>query len=290
MNTIQINPDGSVTLSSETVAERREMASFYASQERDAVGNTIDGSPSQAGGESEAYDAGFKGGWAAAVQETQLRFINGQLLDFYNEQGTPSYTMDGVSQVDLEQAAKEHEGIYGAQDPHYQEPLGTGESDELTMEGEPAWESDPDYEANWGKAHEAFLDERPRTENILFPKSASTQDPHDPEHDTKEDPEYVEPGTWTLSNEELNSRINEAYRRGNEEGYQTGFANGQTIQEREVTRRTLMGKAMDVVSQDTIGTFARGEGTPTRFHDAFGPSVENFVVPLVRSLGFKVVD
>jgi hypothetical protein len=117
-----------------------------------------------------------------------------------------------------------------------------------------------------------------KTENILFPRSASTQDPHS-EEDTKEDPSQVEPGTWTLSNEELNSRLNEAYARGQ-----------LSVVPQEVTRRTLLMKAQEVVAKDTIGTFARGEGTPTRFHDAFGPSVENFVVPLAESLGFKVVD
>lgn len=316
MNSIQINADGTITISQETAEERVRMAKHYAEMERPADAF----SPNDTG-ESEAFDRGFKGGWVAAVQESQLRFVNGQLLDFYAEQGTPSYTMEGVSLVDLEQAAPQFEDIYGKQDPHYNEPEGTGE---LTMEGEEAWDEEPretlsgkmDYpealvdqylsgsvtgeplptqdQSNfmsvqeWGKVkEEAFRDTHgaemnPRTSQ--GPVSTARPDESIP----AEDPEYVEPGTWTLSSEELQSRINEAHERG----YQEGFSNGQTVAERQqqITRRTLEMKARELIAQDTLANFAKGEGAPTRLDIIFGESMEAFVIPFAKSLGFKVVD
>lgn len=101
-------------------------------------------------------------------------------------------------------------------------------------------------------------------------------------------------GRWIISDEELQDRLDDTYNRGLADGHAQGVSDASIAGRRErgveITRRTLLAKAQDVVAADTQRTFASGEATPTPFHKSFGDSVENFVVPLAQSLGFKVVD
>lgn len=96
------------------------------------------------------------------------------------------------------------------------------------------------------------------------------------------DPKLTE-GSWTISEEELNSRLEAA----NEAGYQKGFANGQTVGGGQTTKRSLRMMAVEWLKMDDDDLVDPSEYTETNGEQ----SVDiRFVEYLARRLGYKITD
>ena len=282
MLTINVNDNGEINISQETAGERRLMAEFYNEQDRQrnqvVYESSMEGStdePSEIDkqdfdtpeNQDELNAVWFKSGWDSALRECMDRFATGTIIDFFNEVGVAKDPSRLLS------AAEENFDSYGQQDPHHDEPEGTGEagypSDDY--EGLDTEDEDSD-ESPWGSLpKEAFVDARP------------VVDSGEPEVEMNQTWDPEDTGTWTMSSEELQSRLDEAYNRGNTDGRRG---------KQSITRRTLLAKVNDVIAAETIGAFASDKAVPvsTQLDKVFGESMEAFVVPLAKSLGFKVVD
>lgn len=243
MITINVDPRGEVTISSETIEERAAMSKVYGAKEDF--------------NHDEERAKFFSEGWGAAVRESQLRFVNGQLLDFYNEQGTGA-----MHPNDLLNAAQLHESLYGSQEPHNAEPEGTGEASEED------WPSD-DYEGFDYDVAQAVEEELPVDAHAIKP----VVDSGEPELESQEydrgnnqtfDP--LNTGTWTMSNDELQSRLDAAYQRGFD-------------QKKATTERYLQIAIREINSN----LFPEGYGQSTKEEVLVAVAIE-----LAKRLGFEV--
>ena len=144
--------------------------------------------------QDEIKAAFFKQGWDAATREAMLNFVNGRLVEYFQELGHDPQAGQAVPTT--------------SEDPHHNEPAGTGEALDIDTNG--IYQRDPDFEDNWTQAEwEGREDVLERIHPVV-----DSGEPLVEAEDVSEDI----PGTWTMSNEELNSRINEAYSRGVKDG------------------------------------------------------------------------
>lgn len=157
MINVSISPDGEIVISQETPGERIYMGEHYAQMERESQ-------PSAATLSDDERAAMFKQGWESAIRESQLQYVNGRIEDFWNEMGVPT----------------------GSEDPHHNEPEGTGEE--------------------WLHAHEMF-DEAP--DQPLVRPAVDSGEP-----DLEAEEVGPQPGVWTISDEELQSRLDAEFERG----------------------------------------------------------------------------
>ena len=222
--------------------------------------------------EASAYDAGFKGGWKACLQEVQTQFIGGRLIDFFNEQGS---VHDQGQAEDIEIASVRHQDIYGSQDAHANEPEGTGEDF-----GEHDDQGDLIEGIVGRQVTLTFKDQESAAEFangaripvvVDDPAIRPVVDSGEPDKETA--PVVDEEGTWTISNAELNSRINEAYRRGK--------ADGELVP-KETTRRTVQIMVTELITQ------VWPEGIPAGLskQEVF----EEFSLALLKRVGFEVFE
>lgn len=166
MITLNISPDGDITISQETPGERIYMGEHYARMEREERGE-LKRSVSMDDDERAAM---FKQGWDSAIRESQLQYVNGRIEEFWNEMGVNT----------------------GSEDPHHNEPEGTGEA--------------PD----WGSAQDAW-DGLPVSEQPLIRPAV---DSGEPEKETDKSAFRGLDGVWTISDEELQGRLDAEFERG----------------------------------------------------------------------------
>lgn len=83
MITLNISPDGDITISQETPGERIYMGEHYARMERLERQSGEDASPETL--QDEINSTFFKSGWESAIQEAQLRYVSGDIETFFQE-------------------------------------------------------------------------------------------------------------------------------------------------------------------------------------------------------------
>ncbi|QLF84553.1 hypothetical protein SEA_RIE18_71 [Microbacterium phage Rie18] len=103
MITLNITPDGDITISQETPGERIYMGEHYARMEREEKELAAD----------DVRADMFKQGWESAIREAQLQYVGGRIEEFFQE----------MKVGNIETEIKED----GGEDPHHDEPEGTGE-------------------------------------------------------------------------------------------------------------------------------------------------------------------
>ena len=120
----------------------------------------------------------FKQGWESAIRESQLQYVNGRIEDFWNDMGV------------------------GGKDPHHDEPEGTGEETDTW----PPRELDDDPEMRFSEEEVAAFDP---------PLIRSVADSGEPEKENDLGAAFKGlDGVWTISNEELQSRLDAEFERG----------------------------------------------------------------------------
>lgn len=171
MITLSISPDGDITISQETPGERIYMGEHYARMEREERGELV----SQETLNDDERAAMFKQGWESAIRESQIQYVNGRIEEFWNEMGVKT-----------------------SEDPHHDEPEGTGEADMYDQQDE---------------FHNSLTDAEVWDGLAGQPLIRSAADSGEPDLEAEPVPD-VEEGTWTISNEELQSRLDAEFERG----------------------------------------------------------------------------
>lgn len=270
MININVTPNGEINISQETADERAQMHRAY-EYGQDVKEDAGAGEPSIETLNDDERANMFKQGWDSCMQEVQLNFVNGRLPEFFNEVGLKT----------------------GSEDPHHAEPEGTGEEgwgeptddyeglidrteDDLPAAG---WAGDPfpgltslndhirEHSASVAEVTEALH----AANEIGLSTIRPVKDSGEPElehGDALTDADLGIAGTWTMSNDELNSRINEAYRRGQEDADKTKpITSEQTI-------HVLADEIAQRVHPEGMGSFL----------------VRPFAVQLAKSLGWDVAS
>lgn len=234
MINVSINDNGEINISQETPGERIYMGEHYARMEREEA------AASRQTSDDEDRAHWFKEGWNSAIRESQLQYTAGRIEDFWNEMGV-------------------------SEDPHHNEPEGTGEEtdvwppreltdDELIAQGH---YSEEEIYGVGGKSNQPLV--RP------------VADSGEPEKETDETAFRGLDGVWTISDDELQNRLDTEFQRGlayvsptvprrvsdqelaaiREEGYGQGVADsGAAKQEpRTIKFSALRGIADRVASQ-----------------------------------------
>ena len=192
MITVNITPEGEITISSESGGERAVMSKVY--REQDGEGVSVETA-------SDDLKADFfKQGWESATREAMLNFVNGRLVEYFQEIGM---------------AGPLNEAGQASQDPHLNEPAGTGEVDLA---------NDPEFEDNWAQEWPGRDEVVARTEDAPVIAAVVGDPDIRPVVDSGEPLVEAEPvktfenGVWTMSDEELQSRLDETYNRGRKDG------------------------------------------------------------------------
>jgi hypothetical protein len=240
--------NGEVTLSYETPMERLSMAEFYARQEASekegklvmldefsgAKGETTEKDVSDETARDNRDAQYFENGWKAAIAETQLRYVNGDIEQFWNEQAQAP-DPEEMPKVDLD-----------ADDDAFIEALKEAHP-EATVPA--VVKGDPDI-------HPVVNSGEPEEEkNRTWDPSGS--------------------GTWTMSSEELQSRLDESYRRGAADGR----AHPAPKQTSERTLRIIAGE----IDHELFPGGGTGPSELTR-----GEVFTRFSVVLATRLGFEI--
>lgn len=213
MITLNITPNGEITISQETADERRALYGHFDDRDQDVK---EDGSETAQDEKNESF---FKQGWQMATQEAMNNFVRGRMVEYFQEIGMAGPLNEAGNALKSE-------------DPHAAEPEGTGEavvdleSDQHIFDDVPA--------AGWAGRDEVV-------ERIERPEYPEDEDPTPVIAVVAEDPEIRpvvdsgEPlkeasigaettdggGTWTMSNDELQSRLDASYTRGREDADKT---------------------------------------------------------------------
>ncbi|UAJ16166.1 hypothetical protein SEA_TINYMINY_75 [Microbacterium phage TinyMiny] len=265
MININVTPNGEINISQETADERAQMhrAYEYGQDVREDAGA---GEPSVETLNDDERANMFKQGWDSCLQEVQLNFVNGRLPEFFNEVGLKN----------------------GSEDPHHAEPEGIGEEgwgeptddyeglmdrpeDDLPAAG---WSEDPfpgltslndhirEHAASVAEATEALH----AANEIGLSTIRPVKDSGEPEKEAEGSQDSA--GTWTMSDEELQSRLDESYRRGQEDADKTKpITSEQTI-------HVLADEIAQRVHPEGMGSFL----------------VRPFAVQLAKSLGWDVAS
>ncbi len=234
MINISISPDGEIIISQETPGERIYMGEYYARMDREGQ------SVSQETINDDERAAMFKQGWESAIRESQLYYVNGRIEESWNEMGVKD----------------------GSQDPHHNEPEGTGE------------------------------------ETLSQPLIRPAADSGEPEKEAEADPleSRISRGTWTISDEELQAIKDAEFERGmayvsptvpprytaeqiaelRAEGYGQGIADSGAGQPE---RREVLFSSLRAVADKIAGEARDGQK-----HS----SVDDLLVRVAESLGFEV--
>jgi len=193
--TISINPDGEITLSQESAGEHKVMHEVYAEVDPTTV-NLSAGTAIINGVEisaetqkDEMKEAFFKQGWEAATREAMHAFVAGRLVEYFQEIGM---------------AGPLNEAGQASQDPHHNEPAGTGEA----------------YWEGRDEVVDRIEGDAPVIEVVADdPEIKPVTDSGEPELEAKTSGgDLFSNGTWTMSDEELQSRMDETYNRGRRDG------------------------------------------------------------------------
>lgn len=236
MITMSIDPNGEITISSETLQERAAMSQIYAATDGDKPAPALDETTMD-----ELKSNWFKQGWEAAISECQINFVNGRLPEFFQELGRKD----------------------GSEDPHHDEPEGTGEA-----------KGDDVPAAGWAEEQEAVHAANEIGLNVIRPVADSGE----PEQEKNQTWDPEDTGTWTMSNEELQSRLDAAFERGREDG----IASTKLV----TTERALRIIAVEEdnrLRDAKVYAATDGRVGPTR-GEVFGA----FAIALAKRLGFEV--
>lgn len=249
MITLSISPDGDITISQETPGERIYMGEHYARMEREERGELV----SQETLNDDERAAMFKQGWDSAIRESQLQYVNGRIEEFWNEMGVKT----------------------SSEDPHHDEPEGTGEQ--------------PD----WGSAQDAW-------DGLDQPLIRPAVDSGEPEKEADETAFRGLDGVWTISDDELQSRLDAEFERGlnyssptvpprysaeqiaelRNEGYALGIALGIADSgEPKQEPRTIKFSALRVIA-DRVASQPRSDGERA--------SVDDLLREVAGELGYEV--
>lgn len=192
MISLNISPEGEITISQETPGERRFMSEHYARQEKVVINNFAGESAEQDmldSGETERDEmkaAFFRSGWDAAIRETQLNYVNGRIEEFFNELVPVPEDVD----------------------PHHNEPEGTGEAfDGVIKPG--GWPYEGDEMPHDEEDDPAIVRLNKIRKNIR--KVADSGEPE--KEDAEVDTECIN-GVWTIGNEELQALKDAEFERG----------------------------------------------------------------------------
>lgn len=280
MINIVISPEGEIVISQEPTEERVVMNNVWNFSEGE-LPETIN---------DEIKADMFKQGWNSALEEVVLNRKAERLDEFLEETG----------------AAK-------PSDPHHNEPEGTGEdiSEEEAMERKRI-DDNASLEVGYDEEQSDFrvvtvdgavslgivADDVPAAGwaveslhaaneiglNVIRP----VKDSGEPEKEAEIVSDDYNEGTWTLSNAELNSRINEGHRRGREEGYLEGFRNGQTVN-KQTTRRSLGIIAVEINNQ-VVQWWEEQQSSDDVIREALskGTYARKFAELLAERLGYEV--
>ncbi|UDG78690.1 hypothetical protein SEA_POTTY_70 [Microbacterium phage Potty] len=159
MITLNISPDGDITISQETPGERIYMGEHYARMEREEKETERD----------EMNSTFFKSGWESAIQEAQLRYVSGDIETFFQE----------MKVGDVQTEIKEDAG------------------------------SEPDDLEGWDEPTDPVLD---AADPPLIRPAVDSGEP-EKEHTFDPTPQRSA-GTWTISDEELQSLKDAEFERG----------------------------------------------------------------------------
>lgn len=296
---INITEGGEITISQESAGERALMHDKYTADEELQVAVTnvynhlnaeklldvIRPGDMQISSETdldEEREASFKRGWDAAVQECKLNYVNDRIEEFFNEMGVVWNPGEGKDEQ--------------SEDPHHDEPEGTGEHfDGVVLDDKPAsgWSDSKlgrEIENNIARMNEA----RHAANEIGLDVIRPVADSGDPEEEKNKTWDPQNEGTWTISNDELQSRLDAAYNRGWEEkatqqreaGYQEGFANGQTAAKQTTAR------ALEIIAVEEDNRLRNAGAYRPSAPDTIGPSRGDvfgaFAIALAKRLGFEV--
>ena len=261
MINISIERNGEITISQETAEERISLSRHYESY------NAFEEAFGAKQGEEKSEDprteetkkdeeraAFFKQGWEMAIREAQLNFVNGRIIEFFQEMG--GYIGDREST-----------------DPHRAEPDGTGEEGfapvsiddfpnghpELDDVAAAGWADTPISNAIRGYIERENEARHAANEIGLTVGLAAIRpvgDSGEPELEKNQTWDLHNEGVWTMTNDELKSRLEDAYNRGweqnasaqREAGYQEGFSKGQTVA-KQTTQRSLDIIAVEINGQ-----------------------------------------
>ena len=181
--------------------------------------------------QEEANEKFFMSGWETAIRESQLRYVAGQIEEFWNEQGNPvpPKPEESVKLFDMEE-----------------------DSGEIVLDQEsPA----------------------PETPHSFSPAEGSGQ----PEEEAIGENQTWDPtnsGTWTMSSEELQSRMDETYKRG--------LRDGETVS-RKTTSSTL-----EVIAKESIASVLNNENY-NKYYTQESVDLLGAVLPVfAERLGFEV--
>lgn len=234
MININVNTSGEITISQETAGERIVMSDHYNGREVGPDGDPMGDEERETETETERDQRN-----AAFFKSGWDTAIRETQLQYVNGR--------------IEEFWNE-QGYQESVDPHHNEPEGTGYSPDVNgMEEDPApvlavITDDPDI-------HPAEGSGEPELEENMN----KTWDP-------------TNSGTWTMSNEELQSRLDETYNRGRRDGLGD---------KRQTTRRSLQ-----IIANETDRKlWPEGTGTLSR-----GGVFGMFAVALAERLGFEVTE
>ncbi len=254
MINVSISPDGEIVISQETPGERIYMGEHYARMEREERGE-LKRSVSMDDDERAAM---FKQGWEAAIRESQLQYVNGRIEEFWNEMGVKT----------------------GSEDPHHNEPEGTGEADMYDQQDE---------------FHNSLTDAEVWDGLAGQPLIRHAMDSGEPEKETDKSAFRGLDGTWTMSDEELQALKDAEFERGmayvsptvpprysaeqiaelRTEAYARGIADSASAQE----PRTIKFSALRAIA-DRVASQPRSDGEHA--------SVDDLLREVAGGLGYEV--
>lgn len=283
MITLNITPEGEITISQETAGERSTMTSFY-----NNVEVTNNGEPSQETLNDEAKSNYFKNGWDSAIQEVIVNRNHGRLQEFLEEIGAvkPESTEKG-------------EGEEGVKEDPEEQPIGFA-INLTTLESTPVFASQ--IFADWHGEERVgvgavtatkIVPEDPDPDVTDPPLIRPAVDSGEPQKEAEVDTELND-GVWTIGDAELQSLKDAEFERGVAYTSPTAprrYSDDEIAAIKDEARREGLGRGLDAtptikfstlrgVADKLAGTFAEG---------AIKPTVDDLIQSIAESLGYEVV-
>lgn len=205
MLNINVDQNGDINVSVEPLNERIAMLHQYAKVDENqgsTVVNNFASAPVDQTAQDERDQTLFRQGWDSAINESKLWYVQGKIEDFWN-------SLEPVPETGLDASDDDRN-----------------------------FQDDPDFEDNWDAAeadvNEALAEYQATHADEPYepvpaviaqdPAITPVADSGEPELETQNqtwDP--ANDGTWTMSAEELQSRLDETFARGYNDGEAAGY-------------------------------------------------------------------